>query len=302
MTHLRSPLPGLGFPYRAGTTPVGVEPAPSRRRLGADFDTDWARRPSARLARAAMVEGLMRPAVAALAAPRRRGMDRLDQLEGPVLFAANHHSHLDTPVLITSIPVRFRRELVVGAAADYFFGNHLTGALSALTIGAIPIERTKVGRRSADLAAALIDEGHSMLLYPEGGRSPDGWGQPFRGGAAYLASRCSVPVIPVHIEGTGAILPKGRSRPRPTSTTVTFGSPLAPDEGERSARFAARLEVAVAQLADEATSDWYGARRRAHAGATPSLHGPETGAWRRVWALGDRSTRRRRTRRSWPEL
>ncbi|MGI9601036.1 MAG: lysophospholipid acyltransferase family protein [Acidimicrobiales bacterium] len=299
---VRSPIGGLSFPYRAGTTPAGVDPAPSRGRLGADYDTDWARRPSARVARAAMVEGVMRPVVAALAAPRRRGADRLDDLDGPVLFAANHHSHVDTPVLLTSIPVRFRRQLIVGAAADYFFGNHVTGAISALTIGAIPIERTKVGRKSADLAAELIDDGHSMLLYPEGGRSPDGWGQPFRGGAAYLAARCSVPVVPVHIEGTGRILPKGRNRPKPAVTTVTFGHPLSPTEDERSARFAARLEAAVAELADEASSDWYSARQRAHAGSTPSLHGPDAGAWRRVWALGDRDSRRRRAKRRWPEL
>ena len=302
MTRLRSPVAGMSFPFRSGTTPPGVNPAPSRGRLGADYDTAWARRPTARLARAALVEGLMRPTVAALAAPRRRGADRLDGLEGPVLFAANHHSHIDTPVLLTSIPVRFRRELVVGAAADYFFGNHLSGAVSALAIGAIPIERTKVGRKSADLAADLIGAGHSMLLYPEGGRSPDGWGQAFRGGAAYLASRCSVPVVPIHIEGTGRILPKGRGRPRPASTTVTIGHPLITEEDERSAHFAARLEQAVAELADEATTDWYSARRRAHAGATPSMHGPDVGAWRRVWALGDRDTRRRRTRRRWPEL
>ncbi len=71
-----------------------------------------------------------------------------------------------------------------------------------------------------------------------------------------------------------------------------------PDEDSR--KFAARLEVAVAALADEATSDWWRARQRAHAGATPSLSGPQTGAWRRAWALGDRAGRTHRRR--WPEL
>ena len=74
-------------------------------------------------------------------------------------------------------------------------GNRITATLSALVIGAIPIERTKVTRRSADQAAELIDDGWSILIFPEGGRSPDGWGQPFRGGAAYLALRCGVPVM-----------------------------------------------------------------------------------------------------------
>ena len=124
----------------------------------------------------------MRLAVLGLAAPDRRGQDRLASLEGPAIFAANHHSHLDTPLLLTSIPEPWRHKILVGAAADYFFGTRLTSALSSLVIGAIPIERSRVSRRSADQAAELASQGWSLLLFPEGGRSPDGWGQPFRGG------------------------------------------------------------------------------------------------------------------------
>lgn len=298
-------LPRLPFPYSAPTTPGGVEPLPRRPTSGADYDTAWARRPLARVVRAAIVEAVARPAVAALARPDRRGLDRLDPLAargGPVIFAANHHSHLDTPLLITSIPEPWRHRLFVGAAADYFFRTRATSALSALALGAVPIERTKVARRSADRAAALIAEGWSMLIFPEGGRSPDGWGQPFRGGAAYLALRCGVPVVPVHLDGTGRILGKGQKVPRPASTRVTFGSPLVPEEGTDTRRFAARIEQAVAELADEATTDWWSARRRAHAGRTPPLAGPDAPAWRRAWALGEPDRRRRRERRRWPPL
>jgi len=292
----------LDFPMRAPSTPRGVEPAPKPKRTGGDFDTDWARRTPARMARAAIVEGPMRVVVSALAAPDRRGADRLAALDGPVIFAANHHSHLDTPLMLTSIPEPWRHRLVVGAAADYFFPTRVHGTLAALTIGAIPIERAKVGRRSADLAAGLIDDGWSMLIFPEGGRSPDGWGQPFRGGAAYLAARCDVPVVPVHLEGTGRILGKGMTRPRPSTTSVTFGRPLRPNDDENATRFAARVEAAVAALADEAASDWYRARQRAHAQQTPSLTGPDSGAWRRRWALDDRRRRTGARPRRWPEL
>ena len=58
----------------------------------------------------------------------------------------------------------------------------------------------------------------------------------------------------------------------------------------------------MAELADEASSDWWQARRRAATGATPTLQGPSAGAWRRTWALGDRRPGRRRPRRDWPEL
>ena len=152
------------------------------------------------------------------------------------------------------------------------------------------------------MARGLIDDGWSILLYPEGGRSPDGWGQEFRGGAAYLAIRCGVPVVPIHLQGTGRILRKGRTLPRPSRTTVTFGDPLTADHDESDRAFAVRLQAAVAALGDEATSDWYQARIRAHAGTSPGLTGPDVGAWRRAWALGDRDRSSQRRRRRWPAL
>ncbi|MDG2026098.1 MAG: lysophospholipid acyltransferase family protein [Acidimicrobiales bacterium] len=292
----------LGFPYRAPSTPRGLAPAPTEKTTGAHYDTAWARKYPARMARAAIVDGPMRLVVSALAAPDRRGTDRLDSLHGPAIFVANHHSHVDTPLLLTSIPEPWRHKLIVGAAADYFFGTKLTSALSSLVIGAVPIERSKVSRRSADQAADLVGEGWSLLLFPEGGRSPDGWGQPFRGGAAYLAAKTGRPVVPIHLRGTGRILRKGKSLPQPSTTSVTFGRPLTPREDENAARFAARLEGEVAALADEAANDWYQARLRAHAGESPGLTGPESGDWRRSWALGDMSRSAKRRARRWPEL
>ena len=296
-------VPRPGFPYSAPTVPDTVDALPPKARLGADYETEWARRFPARLARLVLLEAVMRPAVAALGAPERAGIDRLAALsDGPVIFAPNHHSHLDTPTMLTSIPEPWRYKVFVAAAADYFFKTHLTSAASALALGAIPMDRSKVSRRTADQAADLIEAGWSMLIFPEGGRSPDGWGQPFRGGAAYLSSRCGVPVVPVHLEGTGKILRKGAKRPTPSHVRVTYGTPLRTGEGESTNRYAERIERAVAELADEATTDWWQSRSRAAAGTTPPLTGPDAPAWRRAWALGDRSRKRRRQTRDWPKL
>ncbi len=111
-----------------------------------------------------------------------------------------------------------------------------------------------------------------------------------------------MPVVPVHVAGTGRILRKGRSLPRPSNTSVTFGRAITPADGENTTRFAARIEREVAALADEATTDWYSARRRAHRTDSPSLTGPEAGQWRRAWALGDRSRRARSRQKRWPEI
>src|SRR5947207_5721122 len=243
--------PRLPFPFTAASTPVTVEPPADKRRTGVDFETDWARSFGARMARLGLLEGVLRPTMQLLAAPDRRGLDRLHDLAEadapqPVIFAANHHSHVDTPLLLSSIPEPWRHKTFVAAAADYFFTSRVRSAASALVLNAIPIERTRVSRRPADDAAALIDDGWSLVIFPEGGRSPDGWGQPFRGGAAYLALRCKVPVVPVHIEGTGRILRKGKRRPSRSATRLTVVSPMWPHEGEDSRQFAVPLERAVA--------------------------------------------------------
>jgi 1-acyl-sn-glycerol-3-phosphate acyltransferase len=295
----RPSLPRLPFPLSAPTWPGTVPRPPVEKKLGADYNTEWARKnAAARAARRVLQEGVLRPIVAALAAPVVHGDDRLRDLEGPAIFAANHLSHLDAPLVLTTIPERFRRKVVVAGAADYFFDKPLKAAWSALAMGAIPIERTKVGRRSADLAASVLADGWNLVIFPEGGRSPDGWGQEFRGGAAYLAIRCGVPVVPMHLDGTRRVLRKGATMPTPSTVHVTFGAPMRPDGGEDSRRFGARLEREVAALADERATDWWTARKRAAAGATPELRGPELGAWRRAWALKDH--RRRPAEKAWP--
>jgi 1-acyl-sn-glycerol-3-phosphate acyltransferase len=278
------------------------------RRTGVDYDTSWARRYPARLARAVIVDDVLRPMVRLLGSPHVEGLDRIAHLKGPAIFAANHHSHLDTPLLLTSLPARFRHKTVVAAAADHFFDSRARGAFSALTIGAIPMERLRVNRRSADLAADLLADGWSLVIFPEGGRTTDGWAREFRGGAAYLSLRCGRPIVPVHVEGTRRVMKKGARYPTPVGSPlgrgpgvqVAFGSPLRACEGEDSRRLIARLEAAVGALADESTTDWWTARRRAASATTPSLGGPEGGAWRRSWALNEHRRTSSSAGRPWP--
>lgn len=292
--------PNMPFPYSAPPTPNGVEPLPKESPLGENFKTDWARRPAARVARAAYIEGVVRPAIKVVAQPTRTNRDRLASLdvdEG-VIFVANHHSHVDTPLLLTSIPDPWRHRLAVGAAADYFFDKRFKAAWSALSLNAIPLERSKTSRVFMNRASDLLNDGWSMLLYPEGGRSKDGWGQEFKAGAAYLAQRCDVAVVPIHVTGTGQILRKGKTMPTPARTTVNFGAPLRAEPDESSRRFNDRIGTAVSVLADETASDWWQARQRQHLDDVPALTGPDAGAWRRQWALGDRT--RGRKPKKWP--
>jgi 1-acyl-sn-glycerol-3-phosphate acyltransferase len=278
---------GLRFVTEQPTRPDGVAAPLPRRKLGVDYDTAWARRYPVRLARAIVLDDVSRPVLRLALSPRVIGLEHLDPVQGPMILAANHASHLDTALLLSLLPPRLRHHTIVAAAADYFFDRHWKAAVWSFGLGAIPMERAKVNRRSADLAAHLIDDGWSLIIFPEGGRTPDGWGREFKGGASYLAKRCGVPVIPVHIRGTRAVLAKSSSRFRPGATEIRLGDALMPDEDEDARKFAARIEKAVAALADEAESDWWSARRRAAAGTTPPFRGPQVSAWRREWALPD---------------
>ena len=295
------------FPLAPPTWPGGVERPPHERRTGIDFDTDWSRRYGTRLARAVVLDSVTRGIVHGLASPQIKGVDRLDGLRGPVVFAANHTSHVDTPLLLVSLPDRFRHRTAVAAGADYFFDKRWKGALWSFAINAIPIERTRVSPRSTRLASQLLEEGWSLVIFPEGGRSPDGWHQDHRAGGAYLALKASVPIVPIHLEGTGRILRRGSNKVRTSSTTVTFGHPLQALDGEDARALAARVQSAIEALADEQSTDWWAARRRAAAGTTPPLTGPATGAWRRAWALSPRARGLRRpsataTTPRWPAV
>ncbi|MGP8059324.1 MAG: lysophospholipid acyltransferase family protein [Acidimicrobiales bacterium] len=291
------------FPLAAPTWPGGVpRPAPERK-VGLDYDHEWSRRYPVRLARAVVLDNVTRPVAKIVAPTTVRGIEHLRHLEGPVIFAANHASHVDTPLLLTTLPLEFRHRTVVAAASDYFFDRTWKAVLWSFSLAAIPIERSKVNRRSADTAAELLEDGWNLVIFPEGGRSPDGWTQPFRGGAAYLARRTGRPVVPVYLHGTRHVAGKSAGAPgrppggsgtearggrglRRSGVTVVFGPPLSPRQGEDARRFSARVEGAVALLADEVATDWWTARRRSATGQGPSARGPEAPAWRRAWALG----------------
>jgi 1-acyl-sn-glycerol-3-phosphate acyltransferase len=296
---LRAPFP-LGSP----TWPTTVPRPPVESRTGLDYDTSWARRYPARLARAVIVDDVIRPIVHLLGSPTVAGLDRIEHLDAPVIFAANHQSHFDTPLLLSTLPPRFRHRTLVAAGADYFFRSRPMGTISALSIGAIPVERFRVNRRSGDLSVALIEDGWSVVIFPEGGRTPDGWAREFRAGAAYLSLRSGAPIVPVHVEGTRRVWKKGQNIPLPVkrdeAVTVTFGAAIRPEPGEDTRHLGARVQDAVAVLADEAASDWWTARRRAAEGATPAITGPGAEAWRRSWALKEKRRPLSSTAKSWP--
>lgn len=261
--------------------PRGAPPPPLRTE--GNYETGWARRGWAKATRGALQELVMLPAYRRVASPTVRGTERLLRLRQPVVIASNHMSHLDTAAVIEALPSRFRDRLLVGAAADYFFTNRVSGTIAALALGAFPVERKRASAASARLAVRLVQEGWSVILFPEGGRSPDGWLQEMKPGAAFVAAKAGRPVVPMWITGTDDLLPKGAKGLRKGHVDVLIGDPLFPEPGEDARSLHARLAEAIERLGAEATTDWWSAMRQPGA----KLFGPDAARWRRVWARGD---------------
>lgn len=261
--------------------PRHIPPPPLKTE--ASFETGWARTPWANTVRDTLQELVLLPALRLLASPTVRGRERLRHLEQPAVVAANHCSHLDTSIVVEALPLEWRHRLAVGAAADYFFKGKVRGALAALLIGAFPVERKRASAVSARLAVDLVSSGWNLILFPEGGRSEDGWLQELKPGAAFVAVRTGRPLVPLWITGTEHLLPKGAKRLRRGRVDVLIGDPLLPRPGEGPRELHARFETSMRRLAAEATTDWWTAMRAP--GGDP--HGPQAPRWRRVWARGE---------------
>jgi 1-acyl-sn-glycerol-3-phosphate acyltransferase len=248
-----------------------------------EFPTGWARSPGGRAAREVVQRLALGPLLTAEVTTEVRGLDVLETVAPPVVFLANHASHLDTPLVLCSLPADWRRRTSVAAAADYFFDTWWRAVGSALVFNTFPLERR--GGRPSTTPADVLDGGWNVLVFPEGSRSTDGWLGRVRPGAAYLACAGGVPVVPVCLTGTYAAMPRGRAWPMPgrPRVGVRFGPPVHPQPGEEPRELSIRLQAALDRLIDEDATDWWSASRRAASGETPPASGPVAAPWRRRW-------------------
>ncbi len=202
----------------------------------ASRDLPWSRSPLAGLAREGFLTLVLRPVVRHYGHPRVAGLEHLRGLAPPFLLAANHASHLDTAAILLALPRRLRRRTLVAAAADHFFDQPLKGALVALAVGAVALERRRAPRESVELARRLLGDGWNLVVFPEGSRSLDGRLHAGKRGTALLAAAARVPVVPVGLLGTFAILPAGDHWPSRGQVEVRFGEPLLPAAPGRAAQ------------------------------------------------------------------
>lgn len=194
---------------------------------------------------------LLKPLVWSLTKVTVIGRERLKDVTGGFVVVANHSSHLDTPLIMGSLPRRLSRYLAAGAAADYFFDVRWRRGLTALFFNAFPVRRVQSSPRSIN-AKSLLARGIPLLMFPEGTRSKDGEMGKFKSGPAALAVACDVPCIPLALIGVHAAHPRGTNWPKRGRhpVGVVFGDPIRPMAGETAEHFAERTRSEIARLRD----------------------------------------------------
>ncbi len=144
----------------------------------------------------------------------------------PTIVVSNHCSHLDMGLVKYSLG-SYGRKLVALAAKDYFFeGPRWWVAYFEQLTNLQPIDRKKGFRASFEQAKSVVDAGNVVLLFPEGTRRTDGSIGEFKPLVGKLALESGVDILPVHLDGTFQILPKGAVLPKGRSVTVSIGPPL----------------------------------------------------------------------------
>jgi long-chain acyl-CoA synthetase len=222
----------------------------------------WNRHPAVGLVRRASQATWILPPIRLIARLDVKGLEHLHDLEGPVIFAANHQSHLDGPVILAAMPGRWRKQVAPAMSKEFFkahffprehkwwqvLPNRLNYYLAAFFFNGFPLPQREAGaRQTLRYVAEITSAGFSLLIFPEGIRTEDGTIRPFFSGVGLMASRLELPVVPIRLDGLHKVLPTGRTVPRPGPVSVTFGAPMRLT-GQDYAALARQVEEAVRAL------------------------------------------------------
>ena len=226
-----------------------------------DFPT-WNRTWPVRIVRRLSLATWIVPLARLFAHTRVEGLEHLEVLDGPVIFASNHQSHLDVPVILAALPGRWRAQVAPAMLKEFFtahfypaqhtwrqwFTNSLNYYLACFYFNTFPIPQREAGaRHTLRYMGELTGDGWSILIFPEGVRTETGDIRAFQGGIGMIASRLDVPVVPVRLDGVDRVLHQTWKMARPGRVRVAFGAPLHVS-GDDYAALAAQVEAQVRSL------------------------------------------------------
>ena len=222
----------------------------------------WNRTWLARAVRRLLLPTVFLPFARAFAHVHIVGREHLARLLGPVIFAPNHQSHLDTPLILSALPACYRYRVAAAMWKEYFeayfsperykcserFRDRLVYTLVTLLFNAFPIPQTEAGvRQTLRYIGDLVDNNWSILFFPEGERTETGEIHRFQPGIGLIATRLRVPVVPIRLRGVEKVLHKNVHWPHAGPVQISFGPPLYL-QGEDYAGLAKQVEDAVLAL------------------------------------------------------
>ena len=170
------------------------------------------------------------------------------------LYYANHSSHGDFVLLWASLPDELRRRTRPVAGADYWQRDGVRRYLINKVFNGVLIDRERATPEHNPLQPMLdaLDQGDSLILFPEGTRNLEDGLLPFKSGLYHLTRlRPEIELVPVWIANLNRVMPKGRALPLPLLCTLSFGTPLEHLEDENKQAFLERARNALLALAPE---------------------------------------------------
>ena len=175
---------------------------------------------------------------------RVEGLGRLEPGRSYV-FAANHQSIYDIPILFASLPFQLRIIAKDSLGRIPFLGWHLRGT------GHVLVDRSKPGAGVVKKMARLVAGGHSLIVFPEGTRSTDGAVARFKGGSFVIALQSGLPVVPISLVGSRRVMRKGRLMVCPGTVSLVVHDPIetAGVPRDQVREFAASVREVVASTA-----------------------------------------------------
>jgi long-chain acyl-CoA synthetase len=236
-------------------------PAEAEMHEPVDFPA-WNRHPLVGVVRRLSQAMWILPLARAFAWIEVEGREHLRDLRGPVIFAANHQSHFDVPVILAALPGHIRKSVAPAMSKEFFkahffpegepwrrvFTRRLNYYLSAFFFNAFPLPQREAGaRQTLRYIGEVTGDGFSVLIFPEGIRSETGEMVAFRGGVGMIAARLDLPVVPIRLDDVYKILHVKSKMARPGRVRIAFGTPLRL-KGDDYAALAKQVENAVKGL------------------------------------------------------
>ena len=174
------------------------------------------------------------------------GLDRVDTSR-PAVYAANHISALDIPLLFANLPFQFRILAKQHLFRYPFVGGYLKRS------GQYPVDHSNARASIRSLGKAIegLKSGMPLVIFPEGGRAGDGHITPFMSGAFYASIKAQVPVVPMAIVGTFEALPMNTFHIQPRELSLLIGEPISP------ANYTTRDMDVLAAATQRAIEDMY---------------------------------------------